>query len=205
MKKLISATALLIIMSLSAQAQTPLVKYGIELGFLANIYNNTQLNYISAEGYRVDDSSSGACFIGELNIMGSVGLNVSKCIDLSLWSGYMNRNKNGGSIPLLLRMGYHFKSIDSDGLFAFVDGGVGFHLRKEDEPGRKPAILADAGIGYRFVLTHRSSGDLFFKLKGSFDSRLVPDPDNGGYIPESNIRKNSEFYLAPGIGIIINF
>jgi len=203
--KLILTSALLVACCFSSAAKAPVVKYGVEWGLSANIFYSQQLNYISAQGYRVDESGSGMKFSPNGQVMGSVGINAGDHLCLDLLSGYMGVSQNNRMIPLLLRAGYHFRGIESDGIFAFIDAGVGFHTRRSWEPERKPAIMADGGAGYRFVLTRRSSIDLFADVKGTFDSLMVSDPDSGEFLPEENIRKNTVFFLSVCLGVRLNF
>jgi len=203
--KYILATLTLIAGAFTASAKAPLFKYGAEWGIGANIFYDKQLNYITEEGYRIDDSVAEGAFIPNGQILGSIGINATGRFSISLMSGYLGVSRNNRMIPILLRAGYHFNGLESDGLFAFIDGGIGIHLRKTWEPERKPAGMTDAGMGYRFILTHRTSLDLLFNVKGTFDTLLVTDPDSGEFIKENNIRKNNAFFLTLNVGLGINF
>lgn len=204
-RRIIIASLLLLSGACAAYAKGPLMKYGIEWGISSNIYYDIQLNYVTEDGYRIDDSSYGLSFITNGHIMGNVGMNIKNQMDISLLSGYMGVSRNNRMIPVLLRLGYHFNSIENDGLFCFLDGGAAFHISREGEPVRKPAAMTDAGMGYRFILTRRANLELMFNVKGTFDSLLVTDPNTGEFIHETNIRNNKAFFLTLNLGIGINF
>ncbi|MCQ2182130.1 MAG: hypothetical protein MJY89_01830 [Bacteroidales bacterium] len=203
-KAVILFTAMLL-SACPAMSRVPLMKFGIEWGISSNIFCNKQLNYITNDGYRIDGSESGMCFIANGHIMGSVGINASRHIDINLLSGYMGVSNSNRLIPVLLRLGYHFNGVENDGLFCFLDGGSGFHILREGEPARRPIAMTDAGMGYRFVLSSRTNVEFLFNVKGTFDTLSVADPNGSGYIPDKNIRKNEAFYLTLNLGVGINF
>jgi len=205
LRHIISAFILILTCAGISHAQTPLMRYGVEWGFAPNISYDHHTNFITEDGYRVDSHESGMCFAVNSYLLGSIGINVGKHFDVNLLSGYAGIGKNNRVIPVLLRAGYHLKKVGNDTPFCFIDGGFGFHTRKEGEPYRKPAITTDAGIGYRLVLTRRSSIDFVFNGKWTFDSLLITDPNSGNFIQESNIRDNKAFYLTLSLGVRVNF
>jgi len=186
-------------------AKTPLMRYGVEWGFSPNISFDHHTNFITEDGYRANIQNAGMCFTANGYLMGSIGINIWKHFDLNLMSGYAGIGKNNRMIPLLLRAGYHLKSTGNDTPFCFLDGGLGFHIRKEGEPYRKPAIIAGAGLGYRLVLTRRSSIDFVFNGRWTFDSLLITDPNSGNFIDDCNIKRNKAFYLTLSLGVGLNF
>lgn len=205
-----NARRLIIVIAMSlacicARARAPFLRYGIEWGFNPNVFAKTQLNYLTSEGYRVIDNTDRGDFFPCGFIMANIGINAWEYMSVSVHSGYMGVSRNNRVIPLLLRVTGHINGSQKDGMFVFLDGGVGFHLPKTDEPPRKLGVTGDAGIGYRLRLSSGMSLDLSFCIKGFYDRPLIKDPDTGQYVPEEDIFKSDAFYLNPSVSVGLTF
>ena len=195
-KKLILA-AILGLLGLSGEARAPLVKYGVEWGYAPTVYYKQALNYISEDGYRVDDRTGGLTWSSNGFILAGVGLNVSEHFCLSAHSGYMGISGGNRVIPVLLRATGYVAGSEKDGITVFLDFGAGLHIPKEDQPDRKPCLTGDAGLGYHLVLERRAGLNLMFSVKGTYDRPLVPDA--------KEVRRSAAFYLAPVVSVGLDF
>lgn len=196
---------LLVLFGTSLHARAPYLKFGAEWGPSAVIYSTTHLNYLDAEGTRLYEDTGGFGLYGNGFVMGHIGVNATNRLAFSAVSGYMGIGKANRLIPVLLRATVAPSGFDSDGIFFFADAGVGIHLTRADQPDRKPAFLADAGAGYRFALTPAANLEFALNLKFAADNVLIPDLDRGGYIPDTQIRKNSAKYLSLCLSIGFSF
>lgn len=201
---LISAM-LLVLAGTGANARAPFIRFGLEWGPSAVIYSSEHLNYLDSDGSRIYDNKSSFGFFPNGFIMGHAGVNATNFLAFSIHSGYMGVNRNNHMIPVLLRMTVAPSGFDADGIFIFADAGVGFHLSRVDQPDRRPAILADAGAGYRFALTPTSNLEFALNLKVAADNILIPDPDRGGYIPRENISKDTANSLSLCLSVGFSF
>lgn len=188
-----------------AHARAPFLRFGVEWGPSAVIYSSEHLNYLDDDRSRIFENKSSFGFSPNGFIMGHIGVNATNLLAFSVHSGYMGVNRNNRLIPLLLRMTVAPSGFDSDGIFIFADAGVGFHLSRAEQPDRRPAVLADAGAGYRFALTPTSNLEFALNLKVSADNILIPDPDKGGYIPREQIIKDTANSLSLCLSIGFSF
>lgn len=203
-RQLISA-AILALACITAQARAPFVRYGIEWGFGPEIYAKTHQNYLTSVGYRVNDVQEGMDFFSCGHVMANVGINATEHLSVSVHSGYMGISRDNRVIPLLLRATGHINGCMADGIFIFLDGGVGFHIPKADQPGRAPGAMGDAGVGYSLRLSSGMALDFSFCIKGVYDHPLIEDPDTGGYITGDDVIRNDAFFINPCLSVGLRF
>lgn len=203
-KRLITASVLAFV-CLCSQARAPFVRYGLEWGFNPNLFSHTNLNFISFEGYRIRDTRTRCAFFPNGFILANVGINASDYLSVTVHFGYSGISRDNTAIPALLRVTHHIKGCSQDGPFIFIDGGAGFHIARADEPTREPALMGDAGFGYKLRLSSGFSLDFAFSITAVRDHIAIKDPDTGQYIGEENIFKNGAFYLNPCISVGFGF
>lgn len=191
--------------SSAAAARSPLLRYGLEWGFTPTLLASYHFNYISDEGYRVNDQGGGGYFAANGSILAHFGVNVTETFSLSLLSGAVGISEGNRVFPAMLRVSAYPKGVSSDGIFIFADGGVGFHADNPNTPTKKNAVLASLGGGYRFALSRSISFDLLASLRGAYDHASILNPDGPGYIPEQNIRRNNAGYIALNISAALTF
>ena len=197
--------ALSALFCISARAQAPRVRYGLEWGISPTFMQSRDINYISAEGYRVDEDWSGHKFDVNGLVMAEFGVNLNDYFALSLYAGYAGLEKGNRVFPLLLRMSAFPKGMTSDGIIIFADGGAGFHSAIPDASTPPTAIIADAGTGYHLALSRSIGLDFLLSLRGSFDHTLIKDADTGNWVPDADIRRNATRCYALCFSIGLNF
>lgn len=195
------------ILSLTAQARSPLFRYGLEWGFAPMVYETHHLNYIAGEGYRVDDNDSGASFAANATLLAGFGINLSDHVSMGVYAGYTGLSDENRVLPLSLRATWFPKGVTSDGFLCYADVGTGFHVHISDriEPDRTPAKTAGIGAGYHFALTRSIGLDLQMGFREAFDHALILDPDGSGYISGRDIRRNNAAYSALNMSIALTF
>lgn len=203
-RRIISAT-ILTLACLMAQARAPFVRYGIEWGYGPEAYARIQQSYLTSIGYRLNTVQDGMEFYNCGFVMANVGINAMEYLSASIHSGYMGISKDNRVIPVLLRVTGHINGCMEDGIFVFLDGGVGFHILKEDQPNRNPGAMGDAGIGYSLRLTTGMALDFSFCIKGFYDRPLIQDPDTKEYITGDDVIKNDAFFINPCLSVGLRF
>lgn len=208
-RKLFISTILLLALSSGATGRTILAGsffdrfvLGAEWGYTQCFYQNRNYNFITEEGYRVFEQNSS--FYGHANaqVLGTISFRLSEQLTLGLYSGYIGVGEKNRLIPACLRASY-FPSTDSeDGLFAYAQGGVAWHVHSTE--GRM-AWLAILGGGYRIRLSYDTHLDLLFGIKYLHDHPSIPNPEGPGNVPERNIRMNNAGYCALDISLAVSF
>lgn len=175
---------------------------GVEWGYTQSLFLHRDYNFISDEGYRVYEQDFSFLPHANAQVLATLGYRLSEVALLSLYGGYMGMGKDNRLLPAMLRFSY-FPSTDSEeGLFAYGQGGVAWHVHAT--AGRM-AWLGAAGAGYRFRLSYDTNLDLLIGVKYVHDHPSIPNPESPGNVPEHNIRKNNAGYYALDLSIAINF
>lgn len=203
-KRIISASVLALV-CIFAQARAPFVRYGIEWGFGPEAYARIQQSFLTVEGYRLSTIQDGMEYFTSGFVMGNVGINIGEYLSVSVHSGYMGISRDNRVIPVLARVTGHINGSQADGVFVFLDGGVGFHILKEDQPNRMPGAMGDAGVGYSLRLSTGMALDFSFSIRGFYDRPLITDPDTGEYITGDDIIKNDAFFINPCLSVGLRF
>ena len=198
-------TSFLILCGTRAGAQAPRVRYGLEWGITPTFIRSQDINYISAEGYRVDEDTSGFDFFANGYILADIGVNINDNAALSLYAGYAGLSDNNRVFPLLLRLSAFPKGMTTDGIFLYAEGGVGFHSATPGAGTLSSAIIADTGWGYHIALSRSIGLDFQMGLRASFDHVHIKDADTGEWVPDADIRRNDARYYALCFSIGLNF
>lgn len=170
--------------------------FGMEWGLGSNISSTKKVNYLSSEGYRVNETISGFDPYLNANILLNAGMIIGKRTSISLCSGYMGISNNFRTIPLMARFNFHFNGVWEDGLYLYVSGGRGF---------RTPCNLAVAGVGLRTMTGPRSSVDFSIRYRGTLHKPTIYDKDSGQPIPKEKIRRNIATYSGADLSISLYF
>ena len=204
-RKAIISAFVLAAACLGASAAEPLFRYGIEWGFSPKIAGLYHYNYLSDEGYRINDEGGGLAYASNGLILANVGVNVTESLCVSVLTGDMGLSRGNRVIPALLRVSAYPAGISKDGAFFFLDGGTGIHPDRPDTPSRKAAVLAGLGGGYHIALSGIIGLELFASLRGAYDHALIVNPEGAGYIQEENIRRNNAGYISGNISVALTF
>jgi hypothetical protein len=135
-------------------------------------------------------------------MLAHLGYRISYKMNLAVYGGYMGMGKDNRLLPVMLRVSVFPLTNVADGLFAYAQGGVAWHIHST---AGSMAALAAIGGGYRFRLSFYTNLDLLFGVKYLRDHPSIPNPEGPGNVPEHNIRMNKAGYCALDVSIAISF
>ena len=176
--------------------------FGVEWGYSQCFLLNRDYNFISEEGYRVYEQNLGFLWHPNAQLLASVGYQLGERSTLAVYGGYIGVGKNNRLLPVMLRYSYFPSTHSEDGLFAYAQGGLAWHVHAT--AGRM-GWLGTLGGGYRIRLSRDVRLDLLVGLKYLHDHPSIPNPEGPGNVPEHNIRKNTAGYCALDISFAVNF
>ena len=204
MRKLMTSIFALLLASMLLPAQTPdWLHIGVEWGCSERFFNAFHYNYISDEGYRVDEEGAAISTSFNGSVYAVATTPVSERISVGLAGGYTGVGMGERMFPLMARMNYHRFDCYSDGLFHTIDAGIAF--REPDNHVHKVAGVIRVGSGYHCILGAECSVDIRLMIRTVFDSPHLDNPETGGYIEERNIRRNNAAYCALELTLGVNF
>lgn len=208
-RKLLTLAILLSVLGTGATGRTiPAGRFfdrftlGVEWGYTQCIYHSRNYNFISEEGYRIFEQSHDFHAHSNARLLANVGYRVSEQLTLALYSGYIGVGEQNRLIPACLRASYFPSTYNEDGLFAYAQGGVAWHVHSTEG---QMAWLGTLGAGYRIRLSYDAQLDLLLGIKYLHDHPAIPNPEGPGNVPERNIRMNNAGYCALDISIAVSF
>lgn len=187
--------------SLESRAQKTGFRYGFEWGVSSLVMNAYHYNFLTDEGFRVNDTGIENPLISNMGILGHIDLCVADLMTFSLCSGYMGVNANRRIIPVSGRVCFSPKGCYEDGVLAFIDAGIGINSIKSDYV----LILSKAGTGYRYALSPSLSLDFLVNAQVAIDHPEVWDKVAQSYVSAVHVRRSDAFYLALGVSIALTF
>lgn len=193
----------LIILCTGLQARVPRVCAGIEWGADIQILSAHKYNYVSHEGYRVNEKWSGGDYNLNAYLLANISVNLGENFRLGVYGGIGGLTSGQTMVPLTLRASLFPKGMGEDGFLWFAEGGTGFHINKDYAPHQGPCGIVQLGGGYRYMLGNQSSIDFLVKTRTIFDKPLIKDPDGNGYVKD--VRYSAGEYMAICFAIAINF
>lgn len=207
MRKAMTAfcAAIALIAGTDVHAGAPRLRYGLEWGCAAAFYQSRDINYITHEGYRVDDDYKGLSFEGNGHVMAEMGINLTDRLAVSVYGGYAGLSEGNRVFPVLLRACLFPEGMTEDGLFCFAEAGPGFHSSTPSTTTLPAAIIANAGGGYHIALSRSIGLDFELSLRGAFDHKLIKDADTGDWVPDADIRRNATRTYALCLSIGLSF
>lgn len=205
MKKLIAAIIVLMVTGTDLAARLPFLKFGVEWGYDAGFMEFHHFNYLSSEGYRINDKWTGARYATNGSILLNAGIRLKEKSTLALYGGYSGICEGNRVFPLSLRYTFNRNQYSRNGMFYYADAGIGLHVPKTDTRVQSPCIIGRLGSGYRIALSSFCSLDFMLSLKISYEKPLIIDPDTITYVPDTDIRTSKAFYGAICISTAFNF
>ncbi len=175
---------------------------GVEWGYTQCFFLVRDYNFLSEEGYRIYERTADFNWRANAQLLASVGYRIGERSTLALYGGYMGVGKDNRLLPAMLRYSYFPSTFDRDGVFAYAQGGLAWHIHASTG---SMAGLAALGAGYRFRLSFDTRLDLLVGVKYLHDHPSIPNPEGPGNVPAHNIRKNNAGYCALDISIAISF
>lgn len=188
---------------MTARAITPRLNLFAEWGYSQGLFYRHQYNILTSEGNRLVEKNAGTLFTPNGDLMGGVTVKVARRNGLSLMCGYSGVGDDTRVVPIVFRYSFFYNGHDSDGLFNFADGGIGFNLATELD--QSAIWMAGCGVGYRFSLAPDISIDFLLNLKSTFDKPKIPDPEGQGFVHKDRILSNAASYYALNLSVAISF
>ena len=181
----------------------PRVTFGLEGSYAVTFLTFNHYNYISAEGYRVNSKKYDTGIRGNGQLLLNVGCNVSRNLNLALYTGMTGIYSRGLGTPLTLRATVLFgQDPDSRRWFTFADGGV--IADWAGEPRVSPC--GKLGGGYRIRLSRSVKLDFIVAYQMLVAHPPVNEDIGGTLVPvaESRLRRSDTWgnSLAFGIGLV---
>jgi len=158
-----------------AEGKFPRVTFGIDLSYNPQSLIYSHFNYTDEDGTRMFLNEARPCFISKATILANVGVNVSRQVNLALYSGYIGIGRYN-LVPVQFRTTCFLgKNTGGERMFVYVDGGPGFDIKHQLS---KPAIVGSTGVGYRFSLDRLTKLDIGLGLYAYHCSPIIPDSVN---------------------------
>ena len=201
-KTLISLLCALALLSGNAAAQqTRTLRFGLEWGFSERFLEGHHYNFLTEEGFRVDDSGVSNDFHANAFVLAKMGVSIADFVTVQLCSGYMGIGPGRRMIPVegLVTVTPH--GCESDGVLGFVGAGIGIHSIKDSYL----PVLANVGIGYRYNLERRCCLDLKLGPQISVDHPELFDAVSNQFVPEPRVRANDAVNIALILSAGISF
>ena len=177
------------------------IVFSLNWGYDATILDIYHFNYIHPnDGYRVDEQKVKPMLYSNGNAAAGISVEFARHFSLGIYGGYAGVQQRTRLFPLSLKAAYYFNSYAVDGTFITLEGGAGFHEKRDDI-----SPFSKVGYGWRMKLGKKSSMDLGLNLRITADHPPVYDASIYGYVPEENMRRSDAVYSSVGIGIGLNF
>ena len=194
--------AFLQVVSLNAQTVSDRLSFGLEWGISDSFFALYDYNYRTLEDFRAGKSFK--TFESHLNgsVTGFVGVNLSRRLNLGLYSGYQGLTAKVRIIPVELKMKYFTgRNPRISGWLLTAGGGAGFC-----PSGKSPCSnLAEAGFGRRFYVGCGVSMDMTFTLIGGYSHPEVYNNYDDVVVDEDHLDKSDKLSLAAALKMSLNF
>lgn len=209
MKKSFLITVIIFAAVFTAAAEKPArdfpgFTFGMEGNFILSAISYSHINYIAADGYRVDRRGlvCRPAVNGELLL--NAGYNIDRHLNMALCFGVSGISRGETVFPISLRLTVLF---GRDPLkarwFSFIDGGAGIGTATE----ARFSPAAKLGGGYRISLTRSAKLDFILSLRSIYTQPQITEFSDGDMVkvPSERIRRSQAFYNAIMLGIGLNF
>lgn len=187
--------------ALCLKARTPRLSYGLEWGYTGSFLRHCDYSFICSEGYRIVEHEDQWRYFSNGSVLANVGLDLTRSVNLSVYSGLLGVWARRWMVPVELRARYCPAGLHSDGLVCHAGAALNFPTKTLKETG----FRVHAGAGYRLAVYRDISVDLLLSIQYTTDHDLIKDPDTGSWVPHSSIEFNNASYLALNISAAINF
>lgn len=198
---LAAVLSLLLSRPLGAQDRS-IVRFGLEWGLSASVYNTFHYNYIDKiMGYRIDEDGSDRNCMGNAFAEAYCGADITRTLALTLRFGFCGISKGRRTVPIGLRLSWFPAGTCADGVFALAEGGMSF----PDFFEAKPAPVFRLGGGYRYLLAGDSSLDIQFCARLCQDHPDIWDEQERQYVEAHNVRRSDAAHYALCLSVALNF
>ncbi len=200
MKKLL-LTAILILQASVLLAWKPKPSFGLEWGYTGTFLRTHQYNYIYSAGSRIIDNGSNWWYYSNGSVLAGAGLDVSRTVNLSVYSGLLGVYSHRWMVPVELRTSWCPAGLEEDGLITHAGVAATFPTSTLMET----TARINLGAGRRFKVYRHISVDFQMSFNLTLDHDIIHDPDTHAYIlPDKTVRNYSE-YWGVNISAALNF
>jgi len=189
----------LLFLSLPFLTEGKKVTFGCEWGMGVSYAKYHVFNYLYESGRRHQGSTLETGRRMNANFMAHVGYDLSRRVNLSLYTGHEGISDEMTVIPVTLRATVFPTGSEKDGMLVYLDAGAGL-----DESSFH-ALLGRAGIGYRLALTEVTNLDFILSYRLALTRPELLDPDSRRPIAENRIARNDLFLNKITFSIGLNF
>lgn len=175
---------------------------GLEWGYSITVASYHHFNYLDESiGFRINDEGWEPESVSNAFVLGSVTVDFSDFVSLSLISGYEGLNRRVRAIPVSARLNYALRGFDTDGFSLYAGGGMLFISDKTKRRGKQ----LELGAVYNIVLAPHASVGFKLGARAVTDRPDVWDPISEEFISERNIKRKDASYYALNLGIMLSF
>ncbi len=200
MKKFLLVT-LLLLPPVLLPAWRPKPSFGLEWGYTGTFLHTHQHNYIYSAGSRIIDEGAYWWYYSNGSIMANAGLDVSRSVNVSVYSGLLGVYSRRWVVPLELRTRWCPSGLTQSG--AIVHAGIAAVFPTSTL--KETAGRLNIGGGYRFKVFRHISVDFLLSFNLTGDHDLIRDPDTGKYVLRSDILRNYSEYWGINASVALNF
>ena len=181
----------------------PRFTFGAETSYVLTFMNYSHFNFISADGDRRDERYTTFNVFNNGQILVHAGVNVSKNVNLAVYTGYGGVYKEERMIPLSLRATWLVGDDPAKNRWlVFCSAGTGFN--DFDKPSKLSAE-ARIGGGYRISLNRVAKLDFLAGFQETYTHPLAYESDAGDYVPAERLRRNEAWFGALTFGLALVF
>lgn len=202
LRTILTIAALLLSVRAGAVDPPKWMQFSVDWGYSQQFYSITHFNYITDEGYRIDEGERGLAFYPNARMGASVSFLISDRFTTGVAVSYLGCGEKERMYPIMLKAAWYPGTYFEDGFFLHADAGT---FIPSSNYSRHASLLGELGPGYHVVLGGRFSVDFKADLRVSYTRPPIPRSDGTGYIEERNIRRNNAVYCALDFSIAVNF
>ena len=134
--------------ALCLQARTPRLSYGLEWGYTGSFLRHCDYSFICSEGYRIVEHEDQWRYFSNGSVLANVGLDLTRSVNLSVYSGLLGVWARRWMVPVELRARYCPAGLHADGLVCHAGAALNFPTNPEGDllPGARRRRLPPCGV-----------------------------------------------------------
>lgn len=203
-RKIVLSLALVSLIPIFCGASSPdreVLHFACEWGPAFRALEFHRYNFVTDEGFRVDESGASIGFFVNGYVDFRMGVLLSDYVSMSVGTGIVGYGRKEHVIPIMVRGDYKINGYRKDGPVSFAEAGIGL----SPDNTRPDVLLAKAGVGYRYTLGDYSGLELTLGVSAAASHPEIWSDSEMRYIPESDVRRNDAMSIALVLGIAIDF
>ena len=198
----IALIALAFLHTFASFAEGPRLRYGIDWGYNAKAFGESEYTYLTDIGYRVSDGEPlHPDYYTNAFVSADLGVEFLRYLALTTRVGYRGIFEGYRAFPAELQLAWFFKGYDAAGFFVCAGGGTAITegLAFDDN-----INLISAGGGYRKNLGRKINMDGFIKVQHISCSPLPVD-EYDGVIPRDRTVYSRSTHISVDFGVALYF